>query len=125
MALKTDDPRPPYVQVADELRREIQTGRYTPGQKLPSVRDLSERFNIASMTVNNALRVLREDGLVFSTPGRGTFVRDQAATEATSQDGGQLAQLVEQVQALATTVGELSERLARLEGQQTAGSPSD
>ncbi|MFF4748563.1 GntR family transcriptional regulator [Streptomyces sp. NPDC002514] len=120
MALKTDDPRPPYVQVADELRREIQTGRYKPGQKLPSVRDLSERFNIAAMTVNNALRSLREDGLVFSTPGRGTFVREQSSGEATPQDGDQVARLTEQVQALTATVSEISERLARLEGERTA-----
>ncbi|MFD8391714.1 GntR family transcriptional regulator [Streptomyces sp. NPDC059680] len=123
MALKTDDPRPPYVQVADELRREIQAGRYKPGQKLPSVRELSERFSIAAMTVSSALRVLREEGLVSSTHGRGTFVREQGAAEVAAQNDDQVAQLAEQVQTLEATVSNLAERLARLEAQGPAGSP--
>jgi DNA-binding GntR family transcriptional regulator len=114
MSLSTDDPRPPYVQVADVLRSEIEAGDYRPGQKLPSMRDLSERFGVATMTVSSALRVLRDGGFVASTPGRGTFVREREGQEA--PDLG-IAELAERITSLDATVRDLSERLERLEAK--------
>ena len=71
-----DDSRPPYVQAAEVLRREITTGRLKPGDKLPSARALQDRYGIASGTVQNALRLLKSDGLIYSVQGRGSFVRN-------------------------------------------------
>ncbi len=70
-----DDPRPPYVQTADALRKQIQDGRLAPGAKLPSARDLQAQYGIANSTAQNALRVLKEEGLIYSVQGRGVFVR--------------------------------------------------
>ncbi|WP_250401684.1 GntR family transcriptional regulator [Streptomyces cellostaticus] len=70
-----DDPRPPYVRTADELRKQIQDGRLAPGAKLPSARDLQAQYGIANSTAQNALRVLKEEGLIYSVQGRGVFVR--------------------------------------------------
>ncbi|MGI5438459.1 GntR family transcriptional regulator [Streptomyces shenzhenensis] len=70
-----DDPRPPYIRTADELRKQIQDGRLAPGAKLPSARDLQAQYGIANSTAQNALRVLKEEGLIYSVQGRGVFVR--------------------------------------------------
>ncbi|MFJ3122560.1 GntR family transcriptional regulator [Streptomyces sp. NPDC086993] len=70
-----DDPRPPYVRTADALRKQIQDGRLAPGAKLPSARDLQAQYGIANSTAQNALRVLKEEGLIYSVQGRGVFVR--------------------------------------------------
>ncbi|MFE7752633.1 GntR family transcriptional regulator [Streptomyces sp. NPDC057428] len=70
-----DDPRPPYVQTADALRKQIQDGRLAPGAKLPSARDLQAQYGIANSTAQNALRVLKAEGLIYSVQGRGVFVR--------------------------------------------------
>ncbi|MDQ0830653.1 DNA-binding GntR family transcriptional regulator [Streptomyces achromogenes] len=70
-----DDPRPPYVRTADALRKQIQDGRLAPGAKLPSARDLQAHYGIANSTAQNALRVLKEEGLIYSVQGRGVFVR--------------------------------------------------
>ncbi|MEW2219325.1 winged helix-turn-helix domain-containing protein [Streptomyces sp. NPDC006990] len=75
-----DDSRPPYVQAAEVLRREISTGRLKPGDKLPSARALQDRYGIASSTVQNALRLLKSEGLIYSVQGRGSFVRNSATT---------------------------------------------
>ncbi|MEM9656490.1 MAG: GntR family transcriptional regulator, partial [Actinomycetota bacterium] len=40
--MSDDDPRPPYQQIADELRDQIHTGLIRPGQRLPSTRELME-----------------------------------------------------------------------------------
>ncbi|MFD8065125.1 GntR family transcriptional regulator [Streptomyces parvulus] len=75
-----DDSRPPYVQAAEVLRREISTGRLKPGDKLPSARALQDEYGIASSTVQNALRLLKSEGLIYSVQGRGSFVRNSATT---------------------------------------------
>lgn len=76
-----DDPRPPYVQAAEVLRRQIQAGALKPGEKLPSARELQAKYGIASSTVQNALRVLKHEGLIYSVQGRGSFVRSSAEAE--------------------------------------------
>ncbi|GAA4661718.1 hypothetical protein GCM10023324_09790 [Streptomyces youssoufiensis] len=70
-----EDPRPPYVQAADVLRAAIHDGELRPGERLPAARELQRRFGIASSTVQNALRVLKEEGLIYSVLGRGSYVR--------------------------------------------------
>ncbi|MFI7341799.1 GntR family transcriptional regulator [Streptomyces sp. NPDC050085] len=79
MTKPTTDARPPYQRVADVLRQEITAGRLKPGEQMPSHRELQERFEIANMTARSALRVLREEGLIYTVQGRGSFVMDQAA----------------------------------------------
>jgi GntR family transcriptional regulator len=84
--IRLDDPRPPYVQLADELRQAIRAGDLKPGERLPSTRELADQYGIAAMTVTNAVRVLREEGLVIAYQGRGVFVQgsndDRTATGA-------------------------------------------
>src|SRR6476469_469690 len=77
MSLDPDDPRPPYVQVANALRAAILTKKFTPGDKLPSRSELAKTYDVAPMTVQNALRELREEGLIVSRQGSGVFVRER------------------------------------------------
>lgn len=57
---------PPYVQAADELRRQINSGELEPGEKLPTSRELQQTFGIVSATAQNALRHIRHP----AHPGR-------------------------------------------------------
>lgn len=75
--LDPDDPRPPYQQVANALRAAILTRTFAPGEKLPSGPELSQRYGVARMTVQQAIRVLREEGLIVSRQGSGVFVRER------------------------------------------------
>ncbi|MER7873308.1 GntR family transcriptional regulator [Streptomyces malaysiensis] len=76
MTPSTHDARPPYQQAADALRSEIKAGKLKPGEQLPSHRELQERFGIANMTARSALRVLREEGFIYTVQGRGSYVVD-------------------------------------------------
>jgi DNA-binding transcriptional regulator YhcF (GntR family) len=78
-ALDPDDPRAPYIQVAGALRAAILTKKFQPGEKLPSGNQLAKRYNVARMTVQQAVRVLRDEGLVVSRQGSGVFVRERTA----------------------------------------------
>jgi GntR family transcriptional regulator len=66
--------RPLYEQVADALRADIRRGRYQPGAKLPSEREISERFEVSKVTARQAIVQLRAEGLVTSRVGSGVFV---------------------------------------------------
>ncbi|MBU3064365.1 GntR family transcriptional regulator [Nocardia sp. NEAU-G5] len=76
-ALDPDDPRPPYIQVANNLRAAILTRKFTPGEKLPSGPQLADRYGVARMTIQQAIRVLRDEGLIVSRQGSGVFVRER------------------------------------------------
>lgn len=79
MSLDIDDPRPPYQQVAASLRAAILTRKVAPGDRLPSQAELSKRYGVARMTIQQALRILKDEGLVASRQGSGMFVRERTA----------------------------------------------
>lgn len=77
MPLDPDDPRPPFQQVAAALRAAILTRKFSPGEQLPSGNDLARTYSVSRGTVQDALRVLRSEGLIVSRQGRGVFVRER------------------------------------------------
>ena len=79
MSLDPDDPRPPYQQVANALRAAILTRKLAPGEKLPSGTELAQRYGVARMTIQQAIRLLRDEGLIVSRQGSGVFVRERTA----------------------------------------------
>jgi DNA-binding transcriptional regulator YhcF (GntR family) len=79
MSLDIDDPRPPYQQVATKLRAAILTGKLVPGERLPTQVELSKTYGVARMTIQQALRILKDDGLIATRQGSGMFVRERTA----------------------------------------------
>ncbi|MBT2208698.1 MULTISPECIES: GntR family transcriptional regulator [Actinomadura] len=71
------DPRSPSRQIADDLRKEIRDGVLAPGARLPSERELVERYGTSPQTARQAVSHLKGEGLVVGMPGRGVFVRER------------------------------------------------
>ena len=65
---------PLYLQIAHELRRNIQESVFKVGDRLPTEAELSERFGVNRHTLRRAMEVLRQEGIVGVERGRGTFV---------------------------------------------------
>jgi GntR family transcriptional regulator len=65
---------PLYLQVKRLLTQKINDGLLTPGEKLPSERELCEQYNVSRITVRQALNDLDKEGLIYRTHGKGTFV---------------------------------------------------
>ena len=65
--------------IAADMRQRIDSGDLAPGEKLPSERELAERYGVVRNTVRHAVRLLAEGGLVVSEHGRGVFVRARPA----------------------------------------------
>ncbi len=65
-----------YEQVAARIQHLILEGRLRPGDRLPTERELAERFRVSRSSVRDAIRVLELMGLVEPRQGEGTVVRD-------------------------------------------------
>lgn len=76
---------PKYQRIADELRREIKSPAYNPGDKLPPESALVERFRVSLPTLRQAIGVLRAEGLLEARHGVGTFVRDDRRLQRRSR----------------------------------------
>ncbi len=70
-----------YKQVINWLTEKIDTGKLSPGEKIPSENELCDTFGLSRQTVRHAISKLVEDGLVETRQGSGTFVSDQRAGE--------------------------------------------
>lgn len=64
------------MDVADVLRRELLSGRWEAGSKLPTWTDMCERFSLGRPTLTRALEILKEERFIVANSTRGTFVAD-------------------------------------------------
>jgi GntR family transcriptional regulator len=69
----TPGPVAPWRQIHAVLRAQIEDGRLAPGDRLPSITDLSQTYEVALTTVRKALDALKAEGMVVTSP-MGTFV---------------------------------------------------
>jgi GntR family transcriptional regulator len=71
-----DSPEHPYLQLAGILRERVRAGEYTG--PLPSLTQLTTESGLSLGSVQRAIRVLVDEGVIFTVPGRGVFVRKAA-----------------------------------------------
>lgn len=72
--LDRSGPLPLYHQVAEIFRQLIANGEWRQGEMLPSLDALVEELGVARVTVREAIKLLRNDGLLMPERGRGTIV---------------------------------------------------
>jgi GntR family transcriptional regulator len=70
---------PRYLQVATALRQRINSGYWAVGEKIATLEQLEKEFQVARVTVRQAVDLLQHEGLLRSEQGRGTFVTKSAA----------------------------------------------
>ncbi len=105
-------PEPRYRQIAEDLRRQIESGILTAGDQLPTELDLQEHYSASRNTVRDALKWLATRGLIQSRSGQGTFVArkldpfvtDLSANPDTALGGGEGTRYQEEVTALGRTL---------------------
>jgi GntR family transcriptional regulator len=72
------DPRsgvPIYLQLIEQVKRLVAMGALAPGEQLPTVKQLAMDLTINPNTVSRAYHDLEREGVLETTPGRGSFVR--------------------------------------------------
>jgi GntR family transcriptional regulator len=66
--------RPVYVQVIDQIKRDIALSRLVEGDRLPTVRELAIRLAINPNTMAKAYKLLEQEGVIVTKAGAGAFV---------------------------------------------------
>lgn len=75
--LKNSSERPIYEQIKQQIKENILKGHVTPGEHLPSMRELAQDLSVSVITTKRAYEDLEKDGFVFTIRGKGTFVKEQ------------------------------------------------
>lgn len=108
-------PQKIYEKIAEQIKEMIISGKLQPGEKLPSVNELSEQFQVGRSAVREALSALQAMGLIELKQGEGTFVRhispsDILGTEYPSYllEYKQLESMLEVRKIIESSAGELA-----------------
>jgi GntR family transcriptional regulator len=118
-----DSPIPLYVQLADVLRQRITRGHWRAGDRLPSLDDLGKEFDVARVTVRQAVDVLAREGIVSPQQGRGTFVTEHSTAKRRLHavtTMGELADLYRDTRPQLLNLGEASAAPELVDGEGTA-----
>jgi len=84
-AIFTVDPRsgvPLYLQLTEQIKRAVALGMLVPGEQLPTVKALALELTVNPNTVARVYRELERDGVIDTSPGRGSFVRSGAGAQS-------------------------------------------
>jgi GntR family transcriptional regulator len=123
--LLPSSPVPLYAQIAELLRGRIARGIWAEGDRLPSLDALTREFEVARVTVRQAIIMLEREGILAARQGRGTFVTARPGVERRLPVQSTLADLVAMLQGSRPRLLNIEERKAapRLTGQD--GKPAD
>ena len=81
------DKRALFQRVVDDIIDQIRAGTLRPGDKLPSAKEISDRWDVSSMTSQRALRELQALDISYGMAGKGTYVHPEAADRIKILDG--------------------------------------
>jgi GntR family transcriptional regulator len=83
IAIDTEDPTPPFAQLIEQIKQVVSSGELSPGDPLPSIRQLANDLELNNKTVAKAYRLLERDSVIQSRGYRGTFVHPDGRTNST------------------------------------------
>lgn len=63
-----------YIEIYNKIKKEIINGKYPPGSMLPTELELAEMYYVSRITIQKAMQLLKSEGYISRTAGRGTFV---------------------------------------------------
>jgi GntR family transcriptional regulator len=115
------DARPLQVRVADDIRMQIESGELRPGQQLPTLDELAAAYKCSPAVTRKALDLLRQQGLVITIQGKGSFVRKRPSARrhgidryAKSRWRAGVPILTAEAEAQGHTAGQLMRELAEV-----------
>lgn len=105
-----------FQQIADNICRQILEGKLSPGERIPSVRDLAEMYEVNRNTLLRTYAILENEGIAINKRGIGYFVADDAvelihAYERKEFFAEDLPEFSEKVKLLKLTENDLSDLL--------------
>lgn len=74
--------KPLYEKIYDEMKNEIASGRYKPGEQFPTEAELQQKYEVSRITIRAALEQLANDNIIIRYRGRGTYVSEKKITRS-------------------------------------------
>jgi GntR family transcriptional regulator len=105
---------PIYRQLLDQVREAVARGRLAPGERLPSVRQLSKQLVVNPNTIARAYTELERLGILNTRPGLGVFVAAPQATLSAKARRERLTELVDRMLTEAVHLSYSAEEVAAL-----------
>lgn len=99
------DAVPIWKQIEQEMRRLLAIGRLSPGEAVPSVREVSKELRVNPATVQKAYQRLCEEGLLTVRRGEGTFVEEHPVGLDSAHRREELHEAAVRYASLAATIG--------------------
>lgn len=90
LLIRSDSPTPIRSQLKEILIGEIRQGRFAAGGRIPSERELAEKYKISRASVRESITELIQAGVLFRTVGKGTFVSGESSGPAPKSDATEL-----------------------------------
>lgn len=75
---------PVYIQIHNQIKQDVENGKWRVGQRIPAERELAEQFEVSRMTLRQAIQTLVDDGILERHVGSGTFVANRKVQEKMS-----------------------------------------
>ncbi len=127
IAIDGKDPRPLYLQIAAQVKEQVQRGELQPGDELPPVRELADSLGINLHTVRSAYLRLRDQGVIDLRLGRRARIANRQTlaltpSEANRTLGAQVRELVADAFLLGLSTKDLHTLLDHYAGHNTENS---
>ncbi|AYD41310.1 GntR family transcriptional regulator [Clostridium fermenticellae] len=72
-----NDKIPIYIQITNLIKRDIVSGKLKPGNKLPSIREMSSKFKVNPNTIQRSYQELERENITYTQRGTGSFVNEE------------------------------------------------
>jgi len=121
--ISPSDSRPMYLQIMGQIKQHIAVGDWSPGQAIPSIRQLAVDLGVSVITVKRAYLELEREGVIVTRQGKGCFVASDSETGTRIREQ-ELAQQLEQAARSAALLGLTSkdfEKRVRAAWERVAG----
>ena len=105
---------PIYLQIVNQIKAMIMNGELSPGDALPSMRNMATQMRISLITTKRAYEELERDGFIESYTGKGSFVKAQNMELMREENLKQIEALLSQAAQKAHTSGVSLEELTQL-----------
>jgi GntR family transcriptional regulator len=92
---------PVYEQIVEQTEKFILAGILKPGDKIPSVRNLSIELSVNPNTIQKSIVELDRRGLILSVPGKGCYVAEEARTALSAVKRKKMAEIKDEIKELA------------------------
>lgn len=114
IVLSRADARPMYVQIMEQIKQRVAVGDWSPGQEIPSIRQLAVALQVSVITVKRAYLELEREGVILTQHGKGSFVAEGSGLGPGLLDQ-ELGKLLDEAVHLAAQLGiSFEELVARL-----------